>query len=42
VNRISPPTLASRAAWSAITPFGVETIATPRPLLTRGSARTDA
>src|SRR5579883_1792224 len=36
VNRISPPTLASRAAWSAITPFGVEMIATPRPLLMRG------
>src|SRR3984957_18791357 len=36
VHRISPPTLASRASWSAMTPFGVETMATPRPLLMRG------
>src|SRR5580704_2932954 len=36
VQRISPPTLASRASWSAMTPFGVETMATPRPLLMRG------
>src|SRR5262249_22157199 len=42
VQRISPPTLASRASWSAITPFGVETIATPRPLFTRGKFRTEA
>src|SRR5581483_7293444 len=42
VNRISPPTLASRAAWSAMTPFGVETTATPRPLLMRGRFFTDA
>ena len=36
VQRISPPTLASRASWSAMTPFGVDTMATPRPLLMRG------
>ena len=42
VQRTSPPTLASRAAWSAMTPFGVETIATPRPLATRGMASTVA
>ena len=33
---ISPPTLASRAFASDITPFGVERIATPRPLATVG------
>ena len=33
---ISPPTLASRAFWSDITPFGVERMATPRPLATVG------
>src|SRR5262249_11690882 len=32
VQRISPPTLASRAAWSAMTPFGVDRMATPSPL----------
>ena len=41
VQRISPPTLASRAAWSAMTPFGVETMATPRPLLMRGRFLTE-
>src|SRR5262249_30583354 len=30
VQRTSPPTLASRASWSAITPLGVDRIATPR------------
>src|SRR6185437_4795286 len=42
VQMISPPTLASRASWSAITPLGVDRMAMPRPLLTRGSAFTDA
>src|SRR5580700_9872851 len=41
VQRISPPTLASRASWSAMTPFGVVTMATPRPLLMRGRFFTD-
>src|SRR5581483_3908527 len=41
VQRISPPTLASRASWSAMTPFGVETMATPSPLLMRGRLRTE-
>ena len=41
VQRISPPTLASRASWSAMTPFGVETMATPRPLLMRGRFLTE-
>src|SRR5262249_20957747 len=40
VQMISPPTLASRASWSAITPLGVDKIATPRPLLMRGRLRT--
>src|SRR5262245_1792334 len=40
VQMISPPTLASRASWSAITPLGVDKIATPRPLLMRGKLRT--
>ncbi len=38
----SPPTLASRAAWSAMTPFGVETMVMPSPLATRGRASTAA
>src|SRR5512146_242587 len=42
VQMISPPTLASRASWSAITPFGVDRMAMPSPLLTRGSALTEA
>ena len=42
VQMISPPTLASRASWSAITPFGVDRIEMPRPLLMRGSALTEA
>jgi hypothetical protein len=41
LERISPPTLASRASWSAMTPFGVETMATHRPLLMRGRFFTD-
>src|SRR6185503_15775220 len=40
VQMISPPTLASRASWSAMTPFGVDRMAMPRPLLTRGRLRT--
>ena len=40
VHRTSPPTLFSRAEWSAITPFGVDTIDTPSPLATRGIAST--
>src|SRR4029453_4125093 len=36
VQSSSPPTFASRASWSAITPLGVEMIDKPRPLLTRG------
>ena len=35
----SPPRLAVRASRSVISPFGVETIAMPRPFLTRGSSR---
>src|SRR5690348_5302320 len=42
VQMISPPTLASRASWSAITPFGVDRMAMPSPLLMRGSAFTEA
>ena len=41
VHRISPPTLASRASWSAMTPFGVDTIVTPSPLLMRGMFLTE-
>jgi len=41
-REISPPTLASRASWSAITPLGVDRMATPRPLLTRGKALDEA
>src|SRR3569623_562722 len=42
VQMISPPTLASRASWSAMTPFGGDRMAMPRPLLTRGSALPEA
>src|SRR5690625_3803286 len=31
-QRTSPPTLAARASWSAITPLGVERIMMPSPL----------
>src|ERR1700733_14106316 len=41
VQRISPPTLASRASWSAMTPFGVDTMVTPSPLLMRGMFLTE-
>ena len=37
--RSSPPRFALRASRSVISPFGVETIAMPRPFLTRGSSR---
>src|SRR5262249_31687999 len=40
VQRISPPTFWSRASWSAITPFGVDRIDTPSPLLMRGRVLT--
>src|SRR5574343_1135064 len=36
MHRTSPPTLLARALRSVITPFGVETMATPRPFMTRG------
>ena len=35
----SPPRLAVRASRSVISPRGVETMAMPRPFLTRGSSR---
>ena len=40
VQRTSPPTLAVRACASDMTPFGVETMATPRPWRTCGISLT--
>ena len=42
VKRISPPTFASRASWSAMIPFGVDKTEIPRPLFTRGRFFTEA
>jgi len=42
VKRISPPTFASRASWSAMIPFGVDNTEIPSPLFTRGRLFTEA
>ena len=40
LHKISPPTFSARARVSDITPFGVERIATPRPLAMVGKSCT--
>ena len=42
LQRTSPPTFASRAAWSAMTPFDVERMVMPEAVGDRGMASTAA